>query len=443
MLKNDKKTPNKKELQGSFMSGRMKVGLAILLVIYAGTLILIVNSAINYKNDDTIELLSSKAETVAALMASDIKITNQEYIRLLNMSFSDLLRAPVNQELEHRLRDVAADDSIRYVYLISHLPPERVRYRLTASEAEEYGLEPGAMLDYVYLLDAVISDEQRIEDTDGYGYLDIDRYTSIDAEMAAVYEEQIKTNLLVSDRWGTYISGFAPVYTDSGLFIGMLGVDINLETYHASMLKFHTVIGLFISINLLIVAIAIWLIRYALRSRHIANQQDNLLNQDSLTLTLSRRGLMRALNEVCKQPLDGRSHHESCLFIVDVDHFKEYNDFYGHLKGDEALRKIGQVLREQAEKYNGVVGRYGGDEFMLIFEQIDMARPERIADVIIDAVQALEIEHAKSPVSLYKSVSIGIAVFSADEDLTAEKIIEKADKALYRAKRNGRNQASA
>jgi diguanylate cyclase (GGDEF)-like protein len=80
---------------------------------------------------------------------------------------------------------------------------------------------------------------------------------------------------------------------------------------------------------------------------------------------------------------------------------------------------------------------------MLIFEQLDMARPERLADGIIDAGQALEIEHAKSPVSLYKSVSIGIAVFSADEDLTAEKIIEKADKALYRAKRNGRNQASA
>ena len=180
----------------------MKVGLAILLVIYAGTLILIVTSAIDYKNDDTIELLSSKAETVAALMASDIKITNQEYIRLLNMSFSDLLRDPVNQELERRLRDVAADDSIRYVYLISHLPPERVRYRLTASESEEYGLEPGAMLDYVYLLDAVISDEQRIEDTDGYGYLDIDRYTAIDAEMAAVYDEQIKTNLLVSDPMG-------------------------------------------------------------------------------------------------------------------------------------------------------------------------------------------------------------------------------------------------
>ena len=50
--------------------------------------------------------------------------------------------------------------------------------------------------------------------------------------------------------------------------------------------------------------------------------------------------------------------------------------FYGHLKGDEALRKIGQVLREQAEKYNGIAGRYGGDEFMLIFEQIDLARPE-------------------------------------------------------------------
>jgi hypothetical protein len=132
VVKNDKKTPNKKELQGSFMSGRMKVGLAILLVIYAGTLILIVTSAIDYKNDDTIELLSSKAETVAALMASDIKITNQEYIRLLNMSFSDLLRDPVNQELERRLRDVAADDSIRYVYLISHLPPERVRYKFVA-----------------------------------------------------------------------------------------------------------------------------------------------------------------------------------------------------------------------------------------------------------------------------------------------------------------------
>ena len=438
----DRATDNKYAKRPA-MNKFMLAGLVVLGMIYAATLILIVDSAIKYKQEETIELTSSKAEAVASLVAANLNINDTEYAYLLGLSFSELLSDQLNRKFERDIRSAVDDNSITYVYLISKLPDSQTPYRVNPDEAEDYGFEAGTPLDYVYLLDAVSSDQQRIDDTDGLGYSDKDRYTSMPENFVSLYNRRKSSHIVLNDRWGSFITGFAPCYSREGSYLGMIGVDISMAPYQASMMRFHAVIGSFVLINLIIVSLAVWLIRYAVRSHSINNQQRLLLDHDALTLTLSRRGMMRALTELCSMAAASELSKPAHFFIIDVDHFKEYNDYYGHLKGDQALQRIGQLLRQSAEDFGGVAGRYGGDEFMMILSDIGDDCIREVADEIIEHVRSLEIEHARSPVSVYKSVSIGMATIRSGDEMTPEELIETADRALYRAKRNGRNQASA
>lgn len=438
----EKATENK-HMNRPAMNRFLLAGLVLLGIVYAATLILIVDSAIKYKQEETIELTSSKAVAVASLVAAEIDISDAEYKYLLDLSFSELLSDQLNIKFERDIRSAINDTSITYVYLISQLPDHQVSYRVTTEDEEEYGLEAGTPLDFIYLLDAVSTDQQRIDDTAGLGYSEKDRFAAMDADFISLYNRRQRSHIVLKDRWGSFITGLAPCYSREGSYLGMIGVDISIAPYQASMMRFHAVIGSFVLINLIIVILAVWLIRYAVKSHSINNQQRLLLDHDALTLTLSRRGIMRALSELCVMASSSELAKPAHFFIIDVDHFKEYNDYYGHLKGDQALQKIGHLLRQTAEEFGGVAGRYGGDEFMMILSDIGDDCVRDVADMIIENVRSLEIEHARSPVSVYKSVSIGMATIRPGDELTPEDLIEKADRALYRAKRNGRNQASA
>lgn len=418
-------------------------GLILLGIIYAATLILIVDSALKYKQEETVELTASKAEAVASLVASNLNLGNDEYDHLLELQFNDVLSDQLNIIYEREIRSAVSDTSINHVYLISQVPDNRVVYRLNDDEAETFGFSAGEPMNYVYLLDAASSKQQRINDTDGLGYIDKDRYAAMNEEFDSLYNRRQKANMIIVNKWGRFITGFAPCYSREGSYLGMIGVDISMEPYQASMLRFHMVIGSFILINLIIVGLAIWLIRYAVISHNLNSHQRTLLDHDALTYTLSRRSIMSALNEICAMASASELARPAHFLIIDVDHFKEYNDHYGHLKGDQALQKIGQMLRQSAEKYSGVVGRYGGDEFMMILSDIGDDSIMSVADEMIEQVRSLGIEHIRSPVTVTKSISIGIATINSGDDLTPDALIEIADQALYRAKRNGRNQASA
>ena len=122
------------------------------------------------------------------------------------------------------------------------------------------------------------------------------------------------------------------------------------------------------------------------------------------------------------------------MILVDIDHFKKVNDELGHESGDCVLREIAKRFCASLREYDGV-GRYGGEEFLLVMPVCDLATTVRRANVIRELISSKPIQ---TPLKAMKvTVSMGIAV--AEPSANSESLLRRADKALYRAKHNGRN----
>jgi len=130
-----------------------------------------------------------------------------------------------------------------------------------------------------------------------------------------------------------------------------------------------------------------------------------------------------------------------CVAILDIDYFKRYNDYYGHPEGDECLRKIGGALRELHNNQDIYVARIGGEEFALIWFEKDVTETQNIASCVCEKIRNLNIRHEKSDAAPYVTVSVGINVTRCGGLYDTETLYNLADKALYAAKRNGRNRA--
>ena len=120
--------------------------------------------------------------------------------------------------------------------------------------------------------------------------------------------------------------------------------------------------------------------------------------------------------------------------------FKRYNDTYGHQQGDDCLRLVAQSIFAVARRPYDLVARYGGEEFVCILPETDSDGATSIAQKMIDAVQALAIEHSDSSISATVSISAGVATTYPTLDSTWDSLLKEADMQLYRAKEAGRNQ---
>jgi diguanylate cyclase (GGDEF)-like protein len=130
------------------------------------------------------------------------------------------------------------------------------------------------------------------------------------------------------------------------------------------------------------------------------------------------------------------------LMMIDVDHFKLFNDNYGHLEGDQCLRVIGETLAAAANHKADFAARYGGEEFVLLLPDTDLAAALALAERLRTAVSTLAIGHGFAP-SGHVTVSIGVAVLTPGTGDDPQALIEAADAGLYAAKRNGRNRVWA
>jgi diguanylate cyclase (GGDEF)-like protein len=124
--------------------------------------------------------------------------------------------------------------------------------------------------------------------------------------------------------------------------------------------------------------------------------------------------------------------------MIDVDHFKLFNDTYGHLEGDACLNRLGEVLAGVANQTKGFAARYGGEEFSLLLPNTDTDVAMTIGETVRTAVQALALPHATSSHQTV-TVSVGIACTSPNETQQPIDLVEAADAALYAAKDRGRN----
>lgn len=135
-----------------------------------------------------------------------------------------------------------------------------------------------------------------------------------------------------------------------------------------------------------------------------------------------------------------QSGQELALLLLDVDHFKAYNDRYGHPAGDQCLRHVAEVLQRGVPAAQGTVARWGGEEFIVVLPRTDAAHAMKIAQTLVDSVAALGLRHEASPTSGSVTISIGVAVATPGHTLhSPDEIIAKADFGLYRAKHEGRH----
>ncbi|MDP5291979.1 diguanylate cyclase [Oceanimonas sp. CHS3-5] len=134
-----------------------------------------------------------------------------------------------------------------------------------------------------------------------------------------------------------------------------------------------------------------------------------------------------------------RDEHPFSLMLIDLDHFKQYNDHYGHPAGDHCLARIAEALSASVRRPDDLVARYGGEEFACLLPNTPHAGAMDRARVMLNAVRALELEHLQSPTSDLVSVSIGVATVQPDMGVTQAVLLNAADNQLYKAKQGGRN----
>jgi diguanylate cyclase (GGDEF)-like protein len=137
----------------------------------------------------------------------------------------------------------------------------------------------------------------------------------------------------------------------------------------------------------------------------------------------------RAVDEV--QPI--------AILLLDVDHFKAYNDRYGHQAGDRALRHVAQVLQAIVTRPQDLVARYGGEEFVVLLYDVDTVEAGKLAERMRKAVIGLALEHRDSRVNQLVTISAGVAVVHPSPERRSRGALQLADEALYQAKTRGRN----
>lgn len=131
------------------------------------------------------------------------------------------------------------------------------------------------------------------------------------------------------------------------------------------------------------------------------------------------------------------------LILLDIDHFKLLNDHYGHQAGDECLKKVAQVLRWYGKRPGDLSARYGGEEFVIILSNTCLEEAEKIAYKVHGKIAALDIPNVNSPTHYSVTSSIGLACMYPGNNSKERMLIESADRLLYGAKQNGRNQVVA
>ena len=180
--------------------------------------------------------------------------------------------------------------------------------------------------------------------------------------------------------------------------------------------------------------------RYSLvvltRKLDAANQElTRLTSLDGLTGLANRRHFDETLLREWRRA--ARYKRPLALALIDVDHFKLFNDSYGHLAGDECLKSVASALHAVSRRPSDLVARYGGEEFALILPETDLAGARNVAEGLCDAIRALQVPHGASP-SGFVTISVGVASLTPGTG-GPQNLIAEADLALYDAKSGGRD----
>ncbi|MDC7231665.1 MAG: diguanylate cyclase [Spirochaetales bacterium] len=209
-----------------------------------------------------------------------------------------------------------------------------------------------------------------------------------------------------------------------------------------NLVNFIRLNGKSILFNLLILSVIITLLHLVMRIKIELEHKNKLLTIDNesdfLTGIYNRRYFNLYIEQLWENGAEDNS--EVSLLMMDIDHFKGYNDTYGHIKGDEVLIEVTDIINHTIRKQD-VFSRYGGEEFVLVLNQVTPDDVQKIASKIVEAVYERNIVNSSSPLGRI-TISIGIASMKGEEKIGVRQFIHKADQALYSAKEEGRNRFS-
>lgn len=182
----------------------------------------------------------------------------------------------------------------------------------------------------------------------------------------------------------------------------------------------------------------------ALEQAHQETERKNQLLQelncvDGLTGLSNRRHLDDVLREEWNRAM--RQQQPLALLMIDIDYFKRYNDTLGHPAGDACLRQVADQIGRLARRSGDLAARYGGEEFVLLYPSTNPSQAVRLARELLANIDQTAIPHPDSPIGVYVSLSVGIAVITPPYGVPLEIILDQADHALYEAKLNGRNRS--
>lgn len=195
-------------------------------------------------------------------------------------------------------------------------------------------------------------------------------------------------------------------------------------------------VGTVLLISMLVLAVGSYWREHQQREQFLYRKDAQwLAMRDGLTGLYNRRSFTHHLERVLR--LAQREQQPLALLLLDLDHFKAYNDSHGHPAGDEALRRIGQALEHFAARPLDMAARLGGEEFALLLHDSSPRHAQASAQALVHAVQALAIAHGASPVAEVLTVSVGMALRRDGE--TPQAFYSRADRLLYEAKHSGRN----
>lgn len=218
-----------------------------------------------------------------------------------------------------------------------------------------------------------------------------------------------------------------------------------ISTYDDTVMQ---IVSLFITIFMAVLLISYLIFRSihqqqelletASRKLRYANKKlQNASYTDSLTGLYNRRFFNMVYAREIKRAK--REKRAVCFMMIDIDHFKQYNDTYGHLEGDATLKKVATCLRQNLLRPGDFVFRLGGEEFGVVITDGDAENSKVIAEKLCRSVRKLHIEHKNNSASKYVTISVGAVTLTPSVYLDEEAIISEADRNLYEAKETGRN----
>jgi diguanylate cyclase (GGDEF)-like protein len=161
------------------------------------------------------------------------------------------------------------------------------------------------------------------------------------------------------------------------------------------------------------------------------------VHYDALTGIYNRLYMEDSLKRIISSV--ARSGGQLSVMMVDVDHFKKYNDTYGHSNGDSCLKSVAETLAVSVARADDFVARYGGEEFAVILPNTDESGARKIADNMLENIKARNIPHEKNEIAGHITISIGVTTGEVERTQSGIDYIKCADEALYISKRNGRN----